>query len=204
MKKKLAISILLVAILLGAISMTALVMRNNKQSSHSAPPSSSSHKQESYEKTIELDQVYKESDTYATYYRVLKSDGTYIVVQDRANIYRTQADLDKAGNEEEMAVTPSIHYRTGTYKINGNDIKYTSNSSTAIYFSTVANVKDGKYYSIEQQNHNSNTVWTKKKNGYNTKENVVLKLYKSDYSIPNTEEEFLEQYTYDPSTKDDR
>ncbi|EHI75100.1 Uncharacterised protein [Streptococcus criceti] len=200
MKKKLAISILLVAILLGAISMTALVMRNNKQSLHSVSHSSSSHKQESYEKTIELDQVYKEENDDAIYYDIFKSDGTYISIQDRASIYKSETDLDKAGNEEEARIFPNIYYNIGTYKFNGDNIEYKIEQSTEIYFNDVKTYKRGKYYTIKHEHYNQRVIWKKGKKGYYIN-GALLKFQKSNYVIPNSEEEFLTQYTYDPSTR---
>ncbi|MGT2928930.1 hypothetical protein ACVR1G_01530 [Streptococcus dentasini] len=198
--------ILLTLVLLSLFGSMIVVVQTQQaktQPSNSTSSSSATYKKD-YEKDIKLDQVYEYEAHDAKNIIVFKSNNTYIYIQDRATIYKTQADLNEAGNEEEMAVTPVITYGTGTYEFVGNNIKYTSEKTISIGFSTVANVKARKYFSKENETFHSKVIWTKEKKGYSVNYRDIRKLYKSDYSIPNTEEEFLERYTYDPSTKDDR
>ncbi|EHI75174.1 Uncharacterised protein [Streptococcus criceti] len=204
MKKKLTVSILIVTILLGAISMTALVMRNSKQSSHSVSHSSSSHKQESYKKTIELDQVYEYTIHEINCYFILKSDGSYIYIEDKAGIYENEADLGEKENEEESVIYPSVNYTIGTYTSNGKNYTTTLKNSTILYFKNVINFKSGRYFEKESKKLDIQNSLKISSKGYIDQNSDLIKLRKSNYFIPDSEKQFLDQYTYDPSTKDDR
>ncbi|MGT2928932.1 hypothetical protein ACVR1G_01540 [Streptococcus dentasini] len=143
-------------------------------------------------------EVYKGKHETSTYFKLVDNKN-WVMFTDDGSQYKSEEDLDEAGNNEEAKVYPNLRLSLGTYNKKGNTYYLSETEhSYLMSFETVTDFKNGKYFNIKEQLQTSSKrsiilgskgYYLKNSRGYN------YFFIKSDKSIPNSYNDFLSQYT---------
>ncbi|EHI73297.1 Uncharacterised protein [Streptococcus criceti] len=195
--------------LVGAVSLLSLIIlvwKINSDSRETAPNGKGHN--------VALNQTYQyhvDSNGVRNSQIKLLKNHRYVIYIEKYT-YLSDKKLKEKERLEEQAIYPELTFTQGNYKKTGNYISLEPQHSTIIRFYDISVFHQKKYFEKENKklmlNSGGKIISSWKglyyqTKGINNKMNKI-KLKKSSKVIPSSEEDFLEQYTYDPSTKDDR
>lgn len=151
---------------------------------------------------FEIGQTYHQDN--GLYFKLV-DEGTYIMYDDEASIYKTEEDLKNEADKEEARQYPSLYFYQGHYKKEGTDLILEDKTEIDLLFASVANYKKGIYFRVDYTK-STGTVRVKYSSQglYFVRPRPIKNYYhKSNKKIPNSKDDFVSQYTYDPLTRND-
>lgn len=130
-------------------------------------------------------------------------DDSHFVAMDNQARYQTEEELQEFQNSQEHPnlYHPNILFWEGTYEKVDDDYKFTSKRSVYVEFKNVKNVKQKIIASkniVDDSNQEAYFMLIKDEEGYHLKNSFNVYLRKSQESLPNSVDDFLAQYKYEP------
>ncbi|EHI74354.1 Uncharacterised protein [Streptococcus criceti] len=144
--------------------------------------------------SFEMGQTYRRDD--GMYFKLVDED-TCVHFRDNASKYKTEDDLNDSNEGEEDPIYPQLTLYQDNYHITGKTVVIGSGRETMLTFDTVKDFKNQTYQWINEESY-SNTDPTKlhysKKGYYLEIRSKRYYFHKSNKKIPNSREEFLNEY----------
>lgn len=148
---------------------------------------------------LDINKVYQnDSDMYFK----LVDQQHFVAMSNRAN-YQTQEELSKFQNSQEVpsSYLPNILFWEGTYEKVGRDYQLVPKRSVIVEFKDVDNIGRKIIYRKYEENLENNQEFLLVKShggGLQLQNKSKDTVYQSDMELPNSVDDFLAQYKYEP------